>query len=237
MSWACWPILSRLRPRSKPSMPALDHEQRDALVAGVRVGPRHDHDQVGEDAVGDEGLLAVEQVMVALVGGGGADPLQVRARAGLGHRDRRDQLAGAQAGEPALLLLVGRRRAEVGDDHVVEERVRRAVHPAPGHLLVDHHVVAEVVGAAAAVLLVELECEQALRAGLGPRVPVDDAVGLPLLVPRHDLLVEEGADRVAEGLVLVVEDRSPGRTHAVFSLVGAWLSASSIEAGPRSSRR
>ena len=98
---------------------------------------------------------------------------------------------------------------EVGHDHVVEQRERRAVDAAPGHLLADHRVVAEVGRAAAAVLLVELEAEQALRAGLGPDLAVDDAVGLPLVVVRHDLLVEEGADGVAEGLVLVVEELAP----------------------------
>ena len=91
-------------------MPALDDEQRDPLVAGLGVGPGdHDH-QVGQDAVGDEGLLAVEDVVVAGVDGGGADALQVGAGPGLGHRDRRDELAGAQPGQPARLLLVGRRR-------------------------------------------------------------------------------------------------------------------------------
>ena len=44
-----------------------------------------------------------------------------------------------------------------------------AVDPAPGHLLGEHDVVAEVAAPAAAVLLVELKHEQALRAGLAPR--------------------------------------------------------------------
>ena len=114
VSWALRPILSRLRPRSKPGHPALDDEQADALVAGVRVGARdHDH-EVGEDAVADERLGAVEHVVVALVDGGGADALQVRAGARLGHRDRGDQLAADQPGQPAPLLLVGRQRADVG---------------------------------------------------------------------------------------------------------------------------
>src|SRR4029077_10195023 len=94
----------------------------------------------------------------------------------------RDQLAGRQPGEPAPLLLVVRAGHQVRDDHVVEERERGAVHPADGHLLTDHDVVAEVVGPAAAVLLGELETEQALAAGLAPDLAVDDAVLLPLTV-------------------------------------------------------
>ena len=84
-------------------------------------------DQVGQDAVGDEGLLAVEHVVVARVDGRGADALQVGAGARLGHRDRGDQLARAQAGQPALLLLRRSRcAARYGDDHVVEAAVNAA---------------------------------------------------------------------------------------------------------------
>ena len=191
---------------------ALDHEQRDALVAGLGVGARDDDDQVGQDAVGDERLGPVEDVVVALVDRGGADALEVGARARLGHRDRRDLRAADEVREPALLLLVVRAGDEVRHDHVVEQREGRAVDAAPGHLLADHHVVAEVGRAPAAVLLVELESEQALRARLGPHVAVDDPVLLPLVVVGDDLLVEERADRVAEGLVLLVEDLARHRS-------------------------
>ncbi len=51
---------------------ALDDEQAQA-VAPVRVGLRGNDDEVGEDAVGDVGLGAVEQPVVALVLGGGLD--------------------------------------------------------------------------------------------------------------------------------------------------------------------
>ena len=68
---------------------------------------------------------------------------------------------------------------------------------AAGHLLGDDGVVAEVGCPAAAVLLVELEAEQALLAGLEPDLAVDDAVGLPLLVVGDDLLLEEGAHGLA----------------------------------------
>ncbi len=88
---------------------ALDDQQREALRALVGVGARHDDHQVGVDAVGDEGLGPVEDVVVALFDRPGLDALQVAAGAGLGHRDRGDELAGAELGQPALLLLlVGR---------------------------------------------------------------------------------------------------------------------------------
>ena len=84
---------------------ALDHEQADPPVPGGRIGARrHDH-EVAELAVRDERLLPVQQVMVTRTDRGTAYPLQVAARPRLGHRDRRDQLPGAVAGEPALPLL------------------------------------------------------------------------------------------------------------------------------------
>ncbi len=188
--------------------PALDDEQRDALVAGlgIRAGD-HDH-EVGQDAVGDEGLLPGEDVVVTRVHGSGPDALQVGPRARLGHRDRRDRRTGAQPGEPPLRLLVVRARHEVGRDHVVEEREGAAVDAAARHLLADDGVVAEVRRPAPAVLLGELEAEQPLCAGLRPDLAVDDSVALPLLVEGHGLLVEEGPDRLAERLVLGIEDRA-----------------------------
>ena len=184
VSCALSPIFSRLRPRSKPVHAALDDEQADALVAGLGVGPRdHDH-EVGEDPVADEGLGAVEDVVVALVDGGGADALQVAARTGLGHRDRGDDLAGDAAGEPALLLLLGPQRDEVGDDDVGVHREAGSGRPGPGLLLGQDLVVAEVRDTRTAVLLGDVEAEQPRLAGLGPHVAGDDAVLLPLVVER-----------------------------------------------------
>ena len=67
VSWACRPILSRLRPRSKPAMPRSTTSSVKPLRALLGVGLGHDDHQVGVDAVGDEGLRAVEDVVVALV--------------------------------------------------------------------------------------------------------------------------------------------------------------------------
>src|SRR5215475_6144402 len=74
--------------------PALDHQQADPLMAAARIGPGGDDHQVAQLPVGNEGLAAVEQVVIAVADGGGADPLEVAARPGLGHRDRGDELAG-----------------------------------------------------------------------------------------------------------------------------------------------
>ena len=73
---------------------ALDDEQRHPAVALRRVGLGGDDHQVGVDAVGDERLRPVQDVLVAVADRGGGDAGEVGAGAGLGHRDGGDQLAG-----------------------------------------------------------------------------------------------------------------------------------------------
>ena len=68
------PILSRLRPRRKPHLVGLDDHQRHALRALVLVGLADHDDEVGQLAVGDEGLAAVDAVAVAFLERRGARP-------------------------------------------------------------------------------------------------------------------------------------------------------------------
>ena len=121
---------SRLRPRWPASGSVLhgrDHE-------------------VGVDAVGDEGLGAVDHVVPVLAPRAGRDAGQVRAGPGLGHRDRRDQLAGGDPRQPAVALLGGAVLEEVRQADVVVERHAEPEAAGVGqlHLLPDHDVEAEV---------------------------------------------------------------------------------------------
>ena len=184
---------------------ALDHQQADPPVPGRRVGARdHDH-EVAELAVGDERLLPVQHVMVARTDRGAAYPLQVAARPGLGHRDRRDELPRAVAGEPALPLLRRAEPVQVRPDHVVVQLEHRAAGARPGQLLVQHDVVPVVGLAAAAVLLVDVDAEQPGPARGQPHVAGHDPVPLPLLVVGRDLLRDEGPHHVTERVVLLVK--------------------------------
>src|SRR2546429_573656 len=85
-----WPKAWRWGPSLVPAWPGLD---------------RRDH-EIGVDSVGDERLGAVDHVRVAVAARTRRHRCQVRAHARLGHRDRRDQLAGHDPGEPALALLL-----------------------------------------------------------------------------------------------------------------------------------
>ena len=69
-------------------------------------------EEVGADAVGDEGLRAVDDVAAVDLLGEGGDAGDVGAGAGLGDPQRADLLAGDARHQPALLLLLG---AEVED--------------------------------------------------------------------------------------------------------------------------
>ena len=186
--------------------PPLHHQQADPLMPGGRIGPGGDDHQVAHLPVGDEGLAAVEQVVIAVADGGGADPLQVAARPGLGHGDRGDELAGAVPRQPPLALLGGGQAAEVVAVDVVVHGEPRPGGAGHRQFLVEDQVVAVVRVAAATVLLVDLDPEQPGPAGGEPDVPGHHPVPLPLLVVGGDLTGDEGAHHVAERVVLGGED-------------------------------
>src|SRR3954447_13574645 len=133
--------------------PPFDDKQADALVPRLRVGAGHHDHEVGQDAVADERLGAVQDVVVALVDRGRADPLQVAAGTWLRHRDRRDDVSADTAGKPPMLLLLGRKRGNVGHDDVIVEVEARSGGARVRGLLRDDQVVAEVLDPATAVLL------------------------------------------------------------------------------------
>ncbi len=188
----------------------LDDQQADALVPFRRVGLDRGDDQVGVLAVGDEGLAAVDDVVVAVAPCGRGDAGDVGAGTRFGHGEGEDRLTGDGAGQPAgLLLLVGLVQ-QVGQGDV---GLQRQAEPGGqdvglGEHLRDDGVVAEVVHAAAAVGLGGGDAEQASRAGGGEQRAVDAALGLPRLAVGHDLLVDEPADGVPEVVVFFLEDRA-----------------------------
>ena len=109
------PAPEALRPRG------LEHDERGAFGALARSGLGDHDDQVGELAVGDERLLSVEPVGIAVMPGGSTDSLQIRPGARLGHRDRTDPLPPRELWQPALLLFFGAVAQDVmGDDRRVD---------------------------------------------------------------------------------------------------------------------
>ena len=68
-------------------------EQREAVVAGVGVGLRDQHDHVGAVAVCDVGLGSVDHEVLAVADRTRLDPRDVRAGVGLGDAQAEDLLA------------------------------------------------------------------------------------------------------------------------------------------------
>ena len=97
-------------------------ERGHAPLAGARIGHRHDHRHIGGRSCGDERLVAVEDVLVAVPGGPGTDGRRVRSGVGLGEVDAAQPLAAGELGEVAALLLVGARLLDRHGDRRVVRR-------------------------------------------------------------------------------------------------------------------
>ena len=203
------PELVELAPAHEAGRLGLHQKQADTLVwrVGVRIGLGDDDEQVADLAVGDEGLGAVEHVMVAGADGAGLHVGQVRSRARLGHGDAEQDVAGDRAGHVLPLLLLVPVGEQVRHDDVGVQRDHHGVGADPRHLLHDDGVV-EKVAARAAVLHGRGGAEEACRAGSPPRVLVAHAAYVPLRHLRLDLLLREAAELLAELFVLFGENAS-----------------------------
>ena len=161
--------------RGGKSLHALfDDEGGDAARAGIGIGLGVDHQRIGDRAVGDPHLVAVEHEAVALLVGAGLHRDHVGAGAGLGHRERADMLAGNQFWQIfALLRLVAVAAdlvdAEVGMRAVGEPDRRRR----PRHLL-HRQAMLEIAEARAAIFLLDRDAVQAERADFRPEVAGED---------------------------------------------------------------
>ena len=171
--------------------------------SALRVGlHQHEHDARAQ-AVRDPHLLAVElPVAVVELLGGRLDALDVRADLGLRQREGGAELAGGHPREELLLLLVGAElHQQVGADEVGVDDARDR-DPAARELLDDHRVGREVEPHPA-VLLGDRDAEQPellhlLDHGVGELVLV-----VVLLGDREDLVVDELAHHLGDGLLLV----------------------------------
>ena len=132
-------------------------------------------------------------------------PLEVRARRGLAHRDRPDDLAARERRKEPLLLRLAPVVKDVRGDDLRVEAEADAARVRPGDLL-HHDDGVEAVRPCAAVLLGHRGAEEARLPGLRPHLAVDVALVLPVAVEGHDLLLEELAEGIAELLVVVGEE-------------------------------
>src|SRR5690606_11993116 len=99
------PDLLQLTTACEPRPVRLDHKKADATVAISGVGPGSDENQVGVEAVSDERLGTVDDVLVAVSDGGCGEGGDIRPGAGFRYRQREDRPPAVNARQPTLRLL------------------------------------------------------------------------------------------------------------------------------------
>ena len=179
----------------------IHQKQRDALGTGGRVGLGHHDHHIGVLAVGNKGLLAVENVAVAPRLRRCPHPLQVGAGARLGHGDGADDFALGHARQIAVLLLFGAIGEDVGRHDIRMQRETRPARANTGQFL-HYDGRMKPVAAASAIVVGDRRQKQPGLARGQPDGPGDDVVLLPLGVMRRDLALDEFAHLVAIKLVL-----------------------------------
>ena len=151
----------------------LHHDQAHPSVALGGIGlARNDH-QVAVEGAADEGLRTVEDVVVAVPHGGGADAGEIGARSSA--RSWRRRAPGCRRRCPGANGPSARRCRPRGSTGCTPRcaarcRCRRTCHPEPSRLLHHDRVVTEVPGATASELLGHVDPEVAGGAGLAEQV-------------------------------------------------------------------
>src|SRR5690606_18120435 len=133
-------------------------------------------------AVRDEGLAAVDDVLVADLLRARADARHVRARAGLAHAERGDAIAGERGPEELLLLLPRAELVDARRRHVaLDEEAHRDARGLAADELFALHDAEPVVAAAAADVLRVVRARDAELAGLLEHPVGEVLVPLPLV--------------------------------------------------------
>ena len=117
----------------------VDQKERGPFGALTRVCNGGNDHEICVNAVGDKNLRPVQDPLIAIADGVGANALNIGACARLGHGEGTDYLAFGHAGQPKGFLLLGAVTAEIGCDDVVVDTIARC-EAAEAHLrqLFDH---------------------------------------------------------------------------------------------------
>jgi hypothetical protein len=174
---------------------------------GVAAALHRDTVDVGVDAVGDEVLRAVDDVVAAIAARVGLDALHVGAGARLGDGDSADGRAVDDAGQPAALLCLGAGVENVHGGHVrvVEDGDGEAAEGGAAHLLAENDA-GQLVELGAAVLGGVADAEEAEAAHAAEDLARHHAGPLPFLAVRLHLRLDKAAELVPQGLVLGGEE-------------------------------
>ncbi len=167
---------------------AVEEEGADAARSGlVRVGAGEDEERAGVAAVRDPLLGAGQPPAVAVGHRGRAQGAGIRARLGLGQRERAEHLAGSELGDEPLLLLLAaegedrqRDGARVHGDGDADAGIR-------ARELLEHEDVREEVRSRAPELLGHADAHQPELAQLGEQLAREGVLAVPGRRVRGDL--------------------------------------------------
>ena len=177
------PSLSSFGALRKALHAALDNEGGDAARAGGGIGLGVDDERLGDGAVGDPHLRAIEHEAVALALGARRHRYDVGACVRLRHRQRPDVLAGDELGQIARLLLVIAVAHDLVDAEVRMRAVRQPDRSRGARDFLHRHAMLEVAQGQPAIFLRRRDPVQAERAHLGPQVARKQVVAVDL--PRR----------------------------------------------------
>lgn len=219
----------------------IDQQGRHARGAlRARIGAHGHGDEVGAHAGGDEGLLAVQHIVLALAPRGAFERCNVGTAAGLGDRQRGDLVAGEHGRHHAPLECFAAMRGHGWQaDGVRQQRSLHAAAARARHLL-DRDEVMEDVGRRAAERFVVADAEGTQGTELAIELARKGFGLVPVVRERDDLAVDEFAQRRSEDFMLGAEVVRSGRVSIIVppSSCGArWPSCAQRLACSTSGRR
>ncbi len=207
---------------------ALDQEQADAGGA-LAAGAHRNRQIIRPHARGDEGLLAVDDVMVAVAPSPRAQIGDVGAAARLGDGECGDLFPRQDFGQhPRPDFGTRRARDRRRADGVAHQACGDAAGAGAGELL-GRHDLHELVGGNAAILFRKAEAQQADFGGLLIERAGKFAGLVPFMGERRDLLFDETAHHLAKGFVLGAVERachslrSPGQRRKMAAIASSHL--------------
>ncbi len=175
-----------LRAVGEPGRALLHHDAGNAARARF-AGARHHHVDVGHAAAGDEGLGAVEHVMLAVAARTRAEARRVRARARLGQAVAGEMLHAAQLGQEFLARRLAAEGVDHPGRHVVDRDIGGGRGAALRQLLEDQRGVEPCQRRAADVLL-DVNAAEAERRRPAQRFDREDFALVPVARMRHHFI-------------------------------------------------
>ena len=197
LPWISW--------AEKPVGGGRDEEAGEPAVLLLRVGLGEDQRDLGDVAERDPHLLTADPPAAVDLRRAGPEVGGVGAGVGLGQPEAAEDLARAETGQPALLLLLAAPALDRAGDERGLDRDDGAGGAVGAADLLDDQPVADVVEAAAAVLLGDRRSEVAHLAELRCELDVEALGAVVLADPRDDEVVGEFAGRLGDQPLLVAQ--------------------------------